>query len=273
VITANNGDNVQMAASNTTVQGNYIGTSLTGGPIAIGPNTLYGIDVTTGSNNQIGGSSAAARNVICGNPAGGIFVSSNTNTFEGNFVGVDANGAINTCGNGALGGGGGIVVKGSNNLIGGVNGTTSGGPCTGSCNLIADNTGPAILMQTTALGIVITANSTFQDSGVGIQRTGMANDPVVAPRPTLVTGSGSSRDLNLTIPRCADTNGCPLQVFIADADNEEGQTLIGMFLMPTGNNQNNIHVTVSPVTSGQHLVAILTDTTGSSEFSVSVPVP
>jgi hypothetical protein len=176
---------------------------------------------------------------------------------------VDATGAINNCGNGSAGGGAGIVVSGLNNLIGGAN--------VGEANEIADNDGPAILMLTSAQGIVITANSTFQNTGVGIQRVGSANVGVAVPTATLVTLLGGGDALfRGNIPAC-NTPPCNLQVYIADVDNEEGLTFIGNFLLPAG----NFAVTVSGIApgTGQQLVATLTDANGTAEFSGPVLVP
>jgi hypothetical protein len=85
---------------NNLVEGNYIGTDITG------PTTLGGQAVGIMCNypsNTIGGSTAAARNVISGNSDSGIQVnrsvapsSSSNQSFliEGNYIGTDARGTV-----------------------------------------------------------------------------------------------------------------------------------------------------------------------------------
>src|SRR5262249_48372942 len=89
---------------NTTVQGNLIGTTADGmhalGNAAVG---VFIQDETTG--NLVGGTTAAQRNVIAGTPNAGDgvrIIAANSNTVEGNFIGVAADGstALGNAGNG-----------------------------------------------------------------------------------------------------------------------------------------------------------------------------
>ncbi|MCP3995380.1 MAG: DUF4347 domain-containing protein, partial [bacterium] len=77
-----------------TIEGNYIGTDVTG-MLDLG-NTTFGINVTTGAeNNTIGGTTAAQRNVISGNDSLGINLygaSTTGNVVQGNYIGVSADG-------------------------------------------------------------------------------------------------------------------------------------------------------------------------------------
>lgn len=83
-----------------TVQGNLIGTDVTG-TVALG-NHLAGVDIQNADANLIGGNTAAARNVVSGNldsgfaiyggPAGTVVGSANNNRIEGNFIGTNAAG-------------------------------------------------------------------------------------------------------------------------------------------------------------------------------------
>jgi hypothetical protein len=76
------------------VQGNYIGTDATGEKAVT--NYFAGLTIYAGATvNLIGGTSAAARNVISGNSSYGINVGNagtGGNLIEGNYVGLDANG-------------------------------------------------------------------------------------------------------------------------------------------------------------------------------------
>src|SRR5262245_34496807 len=84
-----------VGGSNIVVEGNFIGTDATGTTSV--PNQ-YGIDISatspvTATGHRIGGSQAAARNIISGNIQGGIrFAGSGTLTstvVQGNFIGTN----------------------------------------------------------------------------------------------------------------------------------------------------------------------------------------
>ena len=88
---------INFSASSNTVQGNLIGTDVTGNA-ALGGNA--GVVVAGGaSGNLIGGETAAARNVISGN-ATGVSISNSisggatANLVQGNFTLVDSQGEI-----------------------------------------------------------------------------------------------------------------------------------------------------------------------------------
>ena len=86
------GVGIQSATLNS-VKGNYIGTDA-GGTSAI-PNTIAGVFIHTGAqNNTIGGGSAAERNVISGNAYGVVISDAGTdgNTVDGNYIGTNAAG-------------------------------------------------------------------------------------------------------------------------------------------------------------------------------------
>jgi parallel beta-helix repeat protein len=111
-------------ATSNTIEGNYIGTDITGtGQIG----NLFGIYIYNSANNLIGGTTAGARNLISGNGAGVLTDESTaiSNTIKGNYIGTD-----NT-GTGSIGNGWGIAIHSANNLIGG---TTAG-----ARNLISGN--------------------------------------------------------------------------------------------------------------------------------------
>ena len=87
------------------VKGSYIGTDATG-TVDFG-NAFRGLNIAS-SNNTIGGTAAAARNVISGNDNTGISITAGTtgNRVQGNFIGTDAAGAS------AIGNGSGVVTEG-----------------------------------------------------------------------------------------------------------------------------------------------------------------
>jgi len=130
------------------MQGNYIGTDVTG-MFALG-NDQVGIDIRFDlGNNKIGGTEAGAGNLISGNGFSGsghsgvdISASAGGNVVQGNLIGTNVNGT-SALGNGEYG----LELVASNNIIGGTTGTTPGGPCTGSCNVISGNAEFGILIR------------------------------------------------------------------------------------------------------------------------------
>jgi len=117
VISGNNGQGVYLGwVTGALVRGNYIGTGATG-TVAV-PNE-YGIDISGGSGNQIGGADAGLGNVISGNTEDGLRLIETTGTIvQGNLIGTSATGTI-ALANGDCG----IeVVMASGNMIGGTTG-------------------------------------------------------------------------------------------------------------------------------------------------------
>lgn len=99
------------------IEGNHIGIDPTGSFDR--GNRGFGVDVFGTSNNTIGGTNAAARNIISGNDVLGVRLSGGSgNLVQGNYIGTDVNGSA-PLGNGRIGEGGGVGVGGTNNTIGG----------------------------------------------------------------------------------------------------------------------------------------------------------
>ena len=116
LISGNGGVGINMIGGSCTnsVQGNLIGTNAAG--TAALPN-IGGVAINTASNNNtIGGTTTSARNIISGNAGTGIGIfagSTMANTVQGNYIGTDLTGTV------AIGNNEGLVIGGSNNLIGG----------------------------------------------------------------------------------------------------------------------------------------------------------
>ncbi len=129
LISGNGGTGVYLQnCSGNKVQGNLIGTSVSGAA-ALG-NTSSGIELSYAAGNLIGGTSAAARNVISGNGGSGVYLSSlgtTGNLVQGNYIGTDANGslAISNAGDGVT--------------VNGAAGNTIGGTSPGAGNLLSGN--------------------------------------------------------------------------------------------------------------------------------------
>jgi hypothetical protein len=128
--------------SNNRVEGNFIGTDSTG--TAALPNNSSnafgagGVTIDQGAaNNTLGGTSAAARNLISGNLFAGVvlFGSATDNSVTGNYIGTEVTGTA------ALGNrGDGIYFSGA------ANANTIGGTTPGAGNLISGNTVDGIVV-------------------------------------------------------------------------------------------------------------------------------
>lgn len=129
-------------AQNNTVQGNYIGVTASGN--ASLANGDIGIEINEAPNNIVGGTAPEARNILSGNIGAGLFLTGAATTgsrIEGNYIGTNSagTGSIPNHKMGLAIGPSPGAVGAHNNTIGGTTGTTPGGACTGSCNLISGN--------------------------------------------------------------------------------------------------------------------------------------
>ena len=142
---------VLRSCNNNVIQGNYIGVDATGNVQR--PNGSSGILLSESSNNVIGGTSAAARNVISRNNDG-IAIFGSGNVVQGNFIGTNAAGTTAFVNNTGV-----HVFNTSNNLI--------GGNSAGAGNLISGNatgisvTGPENTIQGNLIGTDVTGTKTL----------------------------------------------------------------------------------------------------------------
>jgi Calx-beta domain len=95
------GNGIVVQTGGNTIVGNFVGVDPTGTmrmPNGTFPNSGDGIRIENGSNNQIGGTAPADRNVVSGNAIDGIHIVGSLvapatgNIVQGNFVGVAADG-------------------------------------------------------------------------------------------------------------------------------------------------------------------------------------
>ncbi len=133
VISGNAVNGVLISGSGTStnlIEGNVIGTDVTGTKALA--NQSNGVSITSAAtNNTVGGSTSAARNIISGNTANGVLITdtgTNSNTVEGNFIGTDVTGSL-ALGNQSAG----ITITSAakNNLI--------GGTASGTANVLSAN--------------------------------------------------------------------------------------------------------------------------------------
>ncbi len=153
VIDASGNIGLWIAGNSTLVQGNLIGLDAAG-TVALG-NAGGGI-VIAASGNTIGGTTAAARNVVSGNvgisTGNGITIDAGTadNLIEGNYIGTNAAGTA-ALPNADTG----IDVQGSTgNTIGGATATAG----TGAGNVISGNTSSGITLEAGAAGNIVLGN-------------------------------------------------------------------------------------------------------------------
>jgi hypothetical protein len=144
--------------SGNQVQGNFIGTDLSG-TLARG-NLLDGIYMQQAGTNLIGGSLAGAGNLISANSARGIWLTNSSwNIIQGNFIGTRADGT-NALGN--VFHGIDIDVNSTNNTVGGL--------VAGAGNRIAfaQTIFSGVRIRNDSVNNLISGNSIFSNGGLGI---------------------------------------------------------------------------------------------------------
>ena len=106
-----------LAVSNVTVTGCWFGLNDAGDASGPALRNDVGISINNSASNRIGGTTAAERNVICGSEGlGGILLTNNanSNTVEGNYIGLEADGAGTTANAAGI-----QIIGSSGNVIGG----------------------------------------------------------------------------------------------------------------------------------------------------------
>ena len=147
------GSGIRVTGSGNHIAGNFIGTGA-GGASDLG-NGRAGVRIVGGTNNTIGGTSRAARNILSGNGFEGIaFEGASGNAVQGNYIGTDATGTA------ALGNFFGIHATHSDDAV--VGGTTSG-----ARNVISGN-------EELGLWVEVGERTVIRGNYVGTAATGMA---------------------------------------------------------------------------------------------------
>jgi hypothetical protein len=178
IISGNTGDGIGIEGDGTTgnlVEGNYIGTDITGSkPLANGvPGVMVGSGVGVliaygATGNTVGGTTAAARNVISGNAAYGVQVAeagTTGNVVEGNYIGLNAGGS-GPLPNGLATYGGGVVINF------GAASNTFGGVTAAARNIISGNARDGIDIVDSG-----TSNNLIEGNYVGLNPSGTAPLP------------------------------------------------------------------------------------------------
>jgi hypothetical protein len=278
VISGNDANGVEINGTTMNkVQGNYIGTDVTGA-IDLG-NTFNGVFITDTANNIIGGTSAEARNLISGNGDSGVRISAcNRIQVLGNYIGTQADG-ISPLGNASFG----VVITTLSAF------SIIGGTAMGAGNTIAFNGNAGVVINSNT-GHRVERNSIHDNTGLGIDlgNNGMtANDPNDPdsgvnelqnfPVLTSATSSGGSTTISGTLNSTASTT-FTLEFFANAAcdpsGHGEGAMFLGSTAVTTVGNDASFTATFSGTVPVGHVVtATATDPNGNtSEFSACVTV-
>ena len=262
-------------STGTIIQGNLIGTDITG-EHALG--NYIGVKITNASHTTLGGTTSADRNVISGNQTDGVetTVNATANLIQGNYIGVDLTGKQ------ALGNGGnGVLLNSSGNTV--------GGSSQGAGNLIAHNHGAGVSITDSTFGHSINnavlGNSIVSNGSLGITLGGSStphsNDPGdsdVGPNnlqnfPVLKSAASTVRVVKGKLNSTPNTT-FTLEIFSSKACDSskygEGKTLLGEKTVTTNGSGSARFTFASPkkFKVGAALTATATDPLGStSEFS------
>ncbi len=164
VISGNNSNGVAISnATNTLVHGNYIGTNAAG--TAALANNQFGVSVSVGAGNFVGGTTAGAGNLISGNGSDGVFLSgSNGVMVQGNIIGLNATGTAKV----ANASDGVQIDEGFNHTIGGTTASAR--------NVISGNTGAGVFIRNSQTGGGNGANNNLiQGNFIGTDAGGTAD--------------------------------------------------------------------------------------------------
>ncbi|MDA0282651.1 MAG: DUF4347 domain-containing protein, partial [Planctomycetota bacterium] len=233
VITNNGNEGITIQGSGVTahlIQGNIIGLD-PDGSTGVG-NTDVGIAIISGSGNTIGGTTAAARNIISKNFEG-IEINTANNVVSGNYIGTDITGSLDR-GNRSDDG---VEIQSS------ASGNVIGGEAVGAGNIIAFNAQNGVNVVSGTDNAIV-RNSIFSNTllGINLATAGVtAND--------IGDGDTGANNLqNFPVLTSAVTNGTKINIagsFNSNASTSyriefysnttgdgtgygEGQTLIGI---------------------------------------------
>ena len=228
---------------------------------------------------MVGGTTAAARNVISGNSTTGVWIWwTGNNTVQGNYIGTDYTGT-QAIGNGWCG----VTVFCANNLIGGTD--------AGAGNLIANNglSGIEVTFDS-CTGNQILGNSIYQNGRLGID----LNNDGVTPNDIGDGDTGANNHQNFPVLDRVRTNGTQVRItgslnstpntdfrieFFANASPDptgygEGQRYLGYLNVRTDSSGNvTFSTTISAsVAAGEYITATATNLTthDTSEFAQNV---
>jgi CSLREA domain-containing protein len=292
---------VEFEASHTLIEGNFIGTDVTGNvaiPDPGGAVTIFASETT------LGGTAPGAGNVIAASGREGVTIDGFTsftgldtsgNVVQGNFIGTNALGTAPLGNTGPA-----IYIRDASN-------NTIGGTAAGAGNLIANSVNDAVSnlpgsgvqiavdtnsqSSTTATGNAILGNRIFGNAGLGIdlggsgvplantpggphtgpndlQNAPVLNPPTVAGGKTTITGAlNSTPGQTFTVEFYANPTADP-------SGHGQGTTFLGRLTNVTtdaSGNSSLFSLVVNTDLTGQFITATATDPGGNtSEFAANV---
>ena len=195
IISGNTNAGVNIAgegARNNVVQGNYIGTDVTGtNPLT----NLVGVQISEAPDNTIGGTVPGAGNVISGNSGGGVailFPDSTGNVVQGNLIGTDVTGTVGL-GNGGINSG--VLIKSAS-------GNTIGGLSVAARNIIAASGGSGISIAVNVVAEGPAEMNLIQGNYIGTDITGTVDMGNSVHGVSL--GNADNNTIGGTSPRCSE---------------------------------------------------------------------
>jgi titin len=263
LLSGNTGRGLEIDSPANVVQGNLIGTDVSGNnPLG---NQNNGV-VVAGDSNTIGGTAQGAGNVISGNALGGLAIAGNKNVVQGNFIGTDKSGTLQL-GNGQNG----VRIRKIDTFQASHN--TVGGTAAGAGNIIAFNGQDGVLVDG-GTNDAIFENSVFSNTGPGIELINHGNHDQAAPVLSSAVTTGSDITIQGTLHSKPNTQ-FRLEFFANSTSDDEGQTFLG-FQLVTTDGTGNVSFTAdfaSSVSAGQFITATATTASGhdTSEFSEGIP--
>jgi CSLREA domain-containing protein len=267
-----NADGVQLSGSATTVQGNFIGTDVTG-TVAL-PNSDYGVNVFATNGSVVGGLTATPGappgNLISGNGRAGVNVQGVSSTLiQGNIIGTDATGT-QSLGNHQQG----ILIVDNGGTPSHDN--TIGGTAAGAANIIAFNGdgtcdffGAGVVVRSNPGNInnAILGNSIFSNFGLGIQlEIAGAPDCVINPNDNGDVDTGANNLQNYPVLTSVKINGG--STTIMGSLNSHANTIYRLEFF------SNTVVDPSGFGEGQTFIGstnVTTDGSGNIAFNIVVP--
>lgn len=270
-------------ASGNIIEGNYIGTDVTG-TIGLG-NADDGVFIDESPNNTVGGAGAGQGNVISGNNDDGIFIrgaASTSNIIQGNLIGTQADG-MSPLGNREDGIDFSSAFPASDNTI--------GGSSSGEGNVIAFNGARGVFVSG-GTNNALRRNAIFMNAALGMDVGAPAgrtsNDPGDGdagpnnlqnfPEMASAFATGNMLSIEYLVPSSTANSVYPLTIefFLADADEEEGMTFIGSATYEAADARRHVSADIAVQTTlsdGYMIVATATDADGNtSEFSAALEV-
>ena len=256
IISGNEGPGVWIGdADGNIVQGNYIGTDVSGAE-ELG-NGRSGVEILRGSDNAIGGTAAGAGNVVSGNGFAGInIIGGNDNTVQGNFIGTDAYG----------------TTAMQNNVVGvtvqqGAAGTLIGGIAARAGNVISGNGNGHEGGVTVISGARLTR---VQGNFIGTDTTGTIDLGNRGPG-VFVIGPTNENTIGGSVSRAGNTiafnkgNGISVEAGIGTAilsNSLYANTGLGIDLGPAGVNANDFGDWDGGANKGQNFPVLKTVSSG-----------